>query len=135
MKPHAKPHAKKKKAHAKRTTSLGAEALRVASAKRGAPYRYGGSGPGGFDCSGLTAYAYKSVGKKLPRTAVGQYNSTRRVPASARRPGDLVFFGAGRGVYHVGMYAGNGKVLHSPKAGSVVRLDPIWSRDVSYGRV
>ncbi|MFG3499031.1 C40 family peptidase [Streptomyces sp. NPDC047928] len=111
------------------------KALNVAASKRGAPYQYGATGPYRFDCSGLTLYSYKKAGKKLPRTAQQQYNSTRRISAGSRQKGDLVFFHGGRGVYHVGMYAGNNKIWHSPKTGSWVKLDRIWSSSVSYGRV
>jgi cell wall-associated NlpC family hydrolase len=118
-----------------RASTPGLKALHVAAAKQGAPYRYGAAGPSSFDCSGLTLYAFKAVGKKLPRTAAAQYNATRHIPASSRRPGDLVFFGSGRAIYHVGIYAGNGRIWHSPKTGAVVRLEKIWSRNVRYGRV
>ncbi|MFH8350167.1 C40 family peptidase [Streptomyces sp. NPDC018045] len=112
-----------------------ASALRVAASKKGAPYKYGASGPHRFDCSGLTLYSFKRAGKRLPRTAAAQYNRTRHLSASARRLGDLVFFHSRRGIYHVGIYAGNGKIWHAPKPGTVVRLERIWSRSVSYGRV
>lgn len=112
-----------------------AKALKVAASKKGAPYRWGATGPNSFDCSGLTLYSFKKAGKKLPRTAQQQYNRTRHVSASQRQRGDLVFFHAGGGVYHVGIYAGSGKIWHSPKTGAVVRLEKIWSRSVYYGRV
>lgn len=73
--------------------------------------------------------------KKTPRTAQQQYNKTRHISRSQRKRGDLVFFHAGRSVYHVGIYAGSGKIWHSPKAGAVVRLEKIWSGNVWYGRV
>lgn len=110
-------------------------ALDVAASKKGAPYRYGAAGPHRFDCSGLTSFAFKKVGKTLPRTAQQQYNRTRHIPASSRRQGDLVFFHYRRSVYHVGIYAGGGKIWHSPKSGQVVRLQRIWSKKVLYGRV
>jgi cell wall-associated NlpC family hydrolase len=112
-----------------------ATALQVAASKEGSPYGYGASGPHRFDCSGLTRYSYKKAGKKLPRTAQQQYNTTRHVPRSARKRGDLVFFHYGSSVYHVGIYAGRGKIWHSPKSGDVVRLERIWSSRVWYGRV
>ncbi|MEC4017616.1 C40 family peptidase [Streptomyces sp. H27-D2] len=111
------------------------EALKIAASKKGSPYRYGASGPHRFDCSGLTLYSFKRVGKQLPRTAAAQYNKTRHISASHRKSGDLVFFHSGRGVYHVGIYAGRGRIWHSPKSGSVVRLERIWTRSVWYGRV
>ncbi|KUH39539.1 MULTISPECIES: C40 family peptidase [Streptomyces] len=111
------------------------KALNVAASKRGAPYQWGAIGPHRFDCSGLTLYSYKRAGKKLPRTAQAQYNKTRRVGRSERRKGDLVFFHGRGGVYHVGIYAGKNKIWHSPKSGSWVKLDRIWTGSVSYGRV
>ncbi|MFD8554718.1 C40 family peptidase [Streptomyces fradiae] len=111
------------------------KALKVAASKKGAPYQWGATGPHRFDCSGLTLYSYKRAGKKLPRTAQAQYNKTRRVAKSERRGGDLVFFHGRGGVYHVGIYAGNNRIWHSPKSGSWVKLDRIWTGSVSYGRV
>ncbi|GGW37924.1 C40 family peptidase [Streptomyces xantholiticus] len=111
------------------------KALKVAASKEGSPYRFGAKGPYRFDCSGLTLYSYKKAGKTLPRTAQQQYNRTRHVSASARKRGDLVFFHAGGFVYHVGIYAGGGRIWHSPKTGDVVRLAKIWTRSVKYGRV
>ncbi|MBL0781073.1 MULTISPECIES: C40 family peptidase [Streptomyces] len=112
-----------------------AKALQIASSKKGSPYRYGATGPRSFDCSGLTLYSYKKAGKKLPRTAAQQHNRTKRIAASNRRKGDLVFFHSGGSVYHVGIYAGGGKIWHSPKSGAVVRLEKIWTGSVRYGRV
>ncbi|MFJ8584131.1 C40 family peptidase [Streptomyces sp. NPDC093595] len=111
------------------------KALNVAASKKGAPYKYGAAGPSRFDCSGLTLYSYKKAGKTLPRTAQQQYNKTRHLSASSRQKGDLVFFHSGGRVYHVGIYAGGNKIWHSPKSGSVVKLDRIWSKSVYYGRV
>ncbi|MFF1464424.1 C40 family peptidase [Streptomyces sp. NPDC058330] len=112
-----------------------AKALKIAASKKGAPYRWGAAGPHRFDCSGLTLYSFKKAGKKLPRTAQQQYNSTRHLTRSQRQRGDLVFFHSGSDVYHVGIYAGGGKIWHSPKTGAVVRLEKIWANNVWYGRV
>ncbi|MEU9354814.1 C40 family peptidase [Streptomyces griseoloalbus] len=115
--------------------SPASKALRVAAAKKGSPYQWGATGPHRFDCSGLTLYSFKKAGKKLPRTAAAQYNKTRHISAGDRRAGDLVFFHSGNYVYHVGIYAGQGKIWHAPKTGDVVRLQKIWTRSVWYGRV
>ncbi|MEE4543816.1 C40 family peptidase [Streptomyces sp. V4-01] len=118
--------------------TLAVKALNVAASKRGAPYQWGATGPYRFDCSGLTLYSFKSAGKALPRTAAAQYNSTRHVTAGSRRVGDLVFFHTGRSgasVYHVGIYAGSGRIWHAPRTGARVRLEKIWTGDVWYGRV
>jgi cell wall-associated NlpC family hydrolase len=93
------------------------KALQVAASKKGSPYKYGATGPYRFDCSGLTLYSYKKAGKSLPRTAAQQYNKTRHISASNRKAGDLVFFHSGSNIYHVGIYAGKGKIWHSPKTG------------------
>ncbi len=110
-------------------------AMKIAASKQGAPYRWGATGPYSFDCSGLTSYAFRKAGRRLPRTAAAQYYRTRHIPASARRPGDLVFFHYGGYVYHVGFYAGHNRIWHAPRTGARVRLERIWSRHVWYGRV
>lgn len=112
-----------------------ASAVQIAASKKGSPYQWGAAGPSRFDCSGLTFYSYRKAGTKLPRTAQAQYNSVHHISASHRRRGDLVFFHYGRNVFHVGLYAGHGKIWHSPKTGAVVRLERIWSSRVWYGRV
>ncbi len=115
--------------------ALASRALHIAASKVGSPYQYGASGPHRFDCSGLTLYSFKHAGKKLPRTASAQYNSTRHIASGSRRVGDLVFFHSGASVYHVGIYAGGGSIWHAPKTGSKVRLERIWTHNVWYGRV
>ncbi|WNI19490.1 C40 family peptidase [Actinacidiphila sp. ITFR-21] len=115
-----------------------AKALNVAASKKGSPYQWGASGPYRFDCSGLTLYSFKQAGKKIPRTAAAQYNSTRHITAGSRKAGDLVFFHSGSSVssvYHVGIYAGGGNIWHAPKTGAKVRLERIWTGGVWYGRV
>lgn len=114
--------------------TLGERAVRVAASKKGAPYGWGAAGPYRFDCSGLTLYAFKKAGKKLPRTAAAQYHRSRHLRATVRRVGDLVFFHSGNRIYHVGIYAGGGKVWHSPKPGQGVRLEKLWTKRVWYGR-
>ncbi|WAZ20068.1 C40 family peptidase [Streptomyces cinnabarinus] len=111
------------------------KALQVAASKKGSPYKWGAVGPHRFDCSGLTLYSYKKAGKKLPRTAAQQYNKTRHISSKSRKSGDLVFFHSGSNIYHVGIYAGKGKIWHAPKTGDVVRLQKIWTKSVWYGRV
>ncbi|GHA99798.1 MULTISPECIES: C40 family peptidase [Streptomyces] len=115
--------------------TLATKALKIAASKKGSPYQWGATGPRRFDCSGLTLYSFKKAGKKLPRTAAQQYNKTRHISARSRRAGDLVFFHRGSYVYHVGIYAGHGKIWHAPRTGAVVRLEKIWTKNVWYGRV
>lgn len=114
--------------------TLESRALGVAAAEDGAPYRYGAAGPDSFDCSGLTYYAYRQAGARLPRTAEDQYRSAQAVPRSQLTPGDLVFFHHGGYVYHVAIYAGANQVWHAPRPGTRVRRERIWTDAVWYGR-
>lgn len=109
---------------------------RTAAAQVGVRYRYGGTTPRtGFDCSGLTKYAYAKAHKYLPRTAQQQYNYARHISRASARPGDLVFFHSSRSrVYHVAVYAGHGYIWHAPKPGKRVAKVKIWTSAVSYGR-
>jgi cell wall-associated NlpC family hydrolase len=111
----------------------GAAALLAAQSRIGTPYRYGGSGPEAFDCSGLVAYAYQQAGVAVPRTAAQQYALARPVRRAELRAGDLVFFRlSGRNVSHVGIYAGDGQFVHAPQTGGLVRtasLDDEWYRE------
>jgi cell wall-associated NlpC family hydrolase len=106
----------------------------------GAPYRYGGSTPEGFDCSGLVVRTHELAGIAVPRTAFEQHAAAQAVPESALQPGDLVFFASRRGrVDHVGIYAGDGRFVHAPRTGRPVgydRLDDAWfkTRFVGAGR-
>jgi cell wall-associated NlpC family hydrolase len=115
--------------------SRGAAVIAIASRYFGVPYRYGGSSPRGFDCSGLVMYVFSQLGIHLPRTAGAQYGATRRVSRSEARPGDLVFFFGGGGVSHVGIYAGGNTMIAAPHTGTVVRRQPIYSANVAFGRV
>ncbi|MGW6479521.1 C40 family peptidase [Streptomyces sp. NPDC055059] len=126
--------------------------IEAALSQRGAPYAWGGgnaagkstgsccspsgkSGAGikGFDCSGLTTYAFARAGIRLPRTAAAQAGRGRRIPASAGQgallPGDLVFFGYAPGrdstIYHVGIYLGGGQMVNAARPGTLVRKDPV----------
>ncbi|WP_327249943.1 C40 family peptidase [Streptomyces sp. NBC_01320] len=102
-------------------------ALNEALAQRGKPYVWGAEGPSSFDCSGLMQYAYRRAGLELPRTTWGQINAGRRVPVSEARPGDLVFY---RGAAHVGMYIGDGQVVHAPRPGRNVTVQPLYAMPV-----
>ncbi len=109
--------------------------MRKANSLKGTPYRYGGATPRGFDCSGLTMYVYRKAGVKLSHSATAQMHKARRIKKKSARRGDLVFFRSGSRAYHVGIYAGKGRVLHSPRPGKSVRVDKIWTKRVTYGRV
>jgi cell wall-associated NlpC family hydrolase len=126
--------------------------IEAALSQRGVPYSWGGgdatgpsygfccspsgkSGAGikGFDCSGLTQYAYAKAGITLPRVAAAQAGAGRRIPASlgtsALKPGDLVFYATAPGhdstIYHVGIYLGSGQMVNAARPGTVVRLDAV----------
>ncbi|MFG5720666.1 C40 family peptidase [Streptomyces murinus] len=103
--------------------SRAAAAVAYAFAKLGSPYVWGATGPHSFDCSGLVQAAYRSAGVSLPRTTYAQIDAGRRVSRSELRPGDLVFFYSG--VSHVGLYIGNGRMIHAPNPSAPVRVAPI----------
>ncbi|WP_405942149.1 NlpC/P60 family protein [Streptomyces sp. NBC_00207] len=105
--------------------SRAARAVAFAHGAIGKPYVWGATGPGSFDCSGLTQAAWRSAGVSLPRTTYTQINAGRRVSRDQLAPGDLVFFYSG--VTHVGLYIGNGQMIHAPRPGSTVRLAPVDS--------
>ncbi|MEV7086629.1 C40 family peptidase [Streptomyces sp. NPDC093085] len=110
------------------TTRAGA-AVRAAQGAVGRPYIWGANGPSGFDCSGLTQWAYAQAGVGLPRTSQAQRQAGTRVPLSQARPGDLVAYRDDAS--HIGMYVGNGQVIHAPYPGASVRYDPVGMLPVS----
>ncbi|MFG2880419.1 NlpC/P60 family protein [Streptomyces sp. NPDC048337] len=105
--------------------SRAARAVAFAHGAIGKPYVWGATGPGSFDCSGLTQAAWRAARVSLPRTTYTQINAGRRVSRDQLAPGDLVFFYSG--VTHVGLYIGNGQMIHAPRPGSTVRVAPIDS--------
>ncbi|MBJ6636880.1 bifunctional lytic transglycosylase/C40 family peptidase [Streptomyces sp. DHE7-1] len=127
------------------TTVQASTALNAATKMIGTPYSWGGgnaSGPStgtccspnghsgksitGFDCSGLTLYAYAQAGITLPRTAAQQYAASEPVKPGQVRPGDLVFYGSSlSSIHHVGIYIGGGWILDAPRPGTQVRYDPM----------
>ena len=101
----------------------GTALLLAAESRIGAPYRYGGTGPDAFDCSGLVNYAHRQLGITVPRTAAAQFAAATPVPRRDLRPGDLVFFRLqGPAVNHVGIYAGDDRFVHAPQSGGTVRV-------------
>ncbi|MGW1889457.1 NlpC/P60 family protein [Streptomyces sp. NPDC002004] len=101
-----------------------AKAIAFAKAQIGKPYVWGATGPGSFDCSGLTQAAWKAAGVSLPRTTWEQVKVGTTVPVSQAKPGDLVFFYDD--ISHVGIYIGNGMMVHAPKPGAYVREESIY---------
>ncbi len=105
--------------------SIGAQAVAIAMQYLGTPYVWGGGAPGGFDCSGLTSYAYGQLGIGLSHFTGAQWNEGVRVPADQLLPGDLVFFHSD--LHHMGMYIGGGQMIHAPQTGDVVKISPLMS--------
>lgn len=127
-----------------RSGTAGETAAAAARQQLGQPYVYGGESraEGGFDCSGLTSYAWKQAGVSLPRRSSDQYRFTQRVSRSQLQPGDLVFYSSGGRygtVSHVAIYVGNSRMVQAQKAGVPVNeqnVDTWWSSNrVGYGRV
>lgn len=109
-------------------------AVEAALAQLGKPYKWGATGPNSFDCSGLMVYAWRQAGVTLPRTSASQFANLRSVSRSELQPGDLVFAGSPR-VHHVGMYIGNGQIVHSPRAGKPVAIRSMERSDLrGFGR-
>ncbi|MBO8201954.1 C40 family peptidase [Streptomyces smyrnaeus] len=109
-----------------------ATALAAAKGKIGSPYVWGATGPSSFDCSGLTSWAYKQAGVSLPRTSQAQANAGTRISSQSQlKPGDLVLFYSD--LHHIGLYAGNGQVLHAPKPGANVRFESMGNMPFQFG--
>lgn len=119
----------------------GAEAaIAYAYAQLGKPYEWGADGPDSFDCSGLTMRAWAAGGVELPHWSVAQAREVTRVSYAQLRPGDLIFWsdnGEASGVYHVGLYIGDGQMIHAPRPGKNVEVQSVfyWVDPAFYGRV
>jgi cell wall-associated NlpC family hydrolase len=101
----------------------GKTAVKVAEEFIGAPYRNGGTTRDGVDCSGLAFAVYRRVGVKLPRTSDAQARTGHHIDRDELRAGDLVFFGSGDNVTHVGIYADDGEFIHASTRARSVRFD------------
>ena len=111
------------------SNSAGERVVQIAEQFLGLPYIYGGSTPGGFDCSGFTSYVFKQLGYSLYRSSYQQINNGIPVSKSELKPGDLLLFkrqGASR-IHHVGIYVGDGMMIHSPQTGDVIKYTSIVS--------
>ena len=114
------------------TPVLGAghpQAATIALSYLGVPYQWGGASPTGFDCSGLVMYVYAQLGIQLPHYAAAQYTYGVPVPRDQLQPGDLVFYD---GLSHVGIYIGNGDIVHAPHTGDVVKISPLAQGGLTY---
>jgi cell wall-associated NlpC family hydrolase len=108
-------------------SSVGEQAAAIAVDQIGVPYRYGGSNPSGFDCSGLVQYSYSRAGKRVPRTTGQQWSATRTVGRHELRAGDLLFFNIEGKMSHVGMYVGDQRFVHAPSSGRTVAVASLES--------
>ena len=109
------------------SVSAGQRVVQIAEQFLGLPYVYGGSTPAGFDCSGFTSYVFKQIGYTLNRVSADQINNGVPVSKSELQPGDLLLFkkqGAAR-IHHVGIYVGDGMMIHSPQTGDVIKYASI----------
>lgn len=105
------------------SSSAAQQAIDFAKAQLGKPYVWGATGPNSFDCSGLTQAAWARAGVSLPRTTWDQVNAGTTVAKADMRPGDLVFFY--EDISHVGLYLGDGEMIHAPKPGESVRVEAV----------
>ena len=121
--------------------TLGNKIATLAQSQLGAPYRYGGASPQGFDCSGLVYYTHKQFGVTTPRTSQAQFGLAKPVQLNRLASGDVIFFKLNRQkISHVGIYVGIGRFIHAPTSGKKVAMnylnDPYWkSRIISGGRL
>jgi len=113
-------------------TGAGVRALRAAAGQLGKAYQWGATGPSRFDCSGLTSFSFRQAGITLPRSSSQQARVGRPVAFDDLQPGDLVFFY--NPVSHVGIYAGDGKMINAPQTGDVVRYQTVNTRTFSGAR-
>ena len=110
-----------------------AAAIQYAEAQLGKPYRYAASGPGSYDCSGLTMMAWAAAGVSMPHYSGSQYQMFPHVPLGELQPGDLIFWGAG-GSEHVSMYIGGGLQVAATHTGDYVRIQPVGNNPIGASR-
>ncbi|NIV18999.1 MAG: NlpC/P60 family protein [Woeseiaceae bacterium] len=126
VEPAAKP-GKAAVAPARKRITTGERAAAVALQQVGVPYRYGGSSPRGFDCSGLVHYSYASAGLAVPRTTSGLWQALSPIGSHDMRVGDLLFFRIEGRMSHVGLYLGNRRFVHAPSSGKTVTVESLDS--------
>jgi len=108
-------------------SASGNEVVSIAMQYLGCPYVWGGASPSGFDCSGFVMYVYNKVGVSLPHSSRLQYGCGQPVSRSELQPGDLVFFYDP--ISHVGIYIGDGKMIHAAGRGKDVRISDVWTKN------
>ena len=106
-----------------RTNSVAETAIAFAMAQLGKPYRWGATGPGSYDCSGLVMRAFQSAGVSLPRSTKTIIGKGKTVSRQALVRGDLIWTSSG----HMGIYLGDNKMIHAPQTGDVVKISTVWS--------
>jgi len=121
------------------TAEIAGQAAGYAQTMIGKPYRYGGTSPKGFDCSGLVFYSFRQAGVALPHSTDKQRSASRSIKLAELRRGDLLFFNQeGKKYGHVAIYVGDGKFVHAPSSGKSVRSDrldsPYWKKHLSEAR-
>ncbi|MFE4604443.1 C40 family peptidase, partial [Kitasatospora indigofera] len=111
-------------------SAQGAEAaIAFARSKIGLPYIWGGEGPAGYDCSGLTMMAWRTGGRRITHFAADQYAESTPVTYRQLRPGDLVFWsdtGRAADIHHVGLYIGDDQMIEAPRAGMPIKQASLW---------
>jgi len=120
-------------------SSTAIKAGNTATSMLGKPYRYGGTNPKGFDCSGLVYYSYARAGAKVPRNTDAQRKATLPITLGHLQKGDLLFFNErGKRASHVAIYVGDGTFVHAPSSGKRVRVDrladPYWKKSFADAR-
>lgn len=119
---------------------VGDRVVQTAATLVGAPYRYGGASPQGFDCSGLVHFSYRRAGVRVPRTTRDLYRRAQPIAMASLKPGDLLFFYFDNKIGHVAIYSGDNQFIHAPSSGKYVARgsldDQFWrERLVSAGRL
>ncbi|GAA3612035.1 C40 family peptidase [Microlunatus ginsengisoli] len=125
-------------AHHGYSRSAAQHAIAFARSQIGKPYVFGATGPGSYDCSGLTMRAWEAAGRGIPRLAASQYFATQHISSGDLRPGDLLFWGSSpSSIYHVALYIGNGKMIQAPRPGRSVEVQSVyyWISPSYFGRV
>ena len=111
-------------------TAAAGAAILAAQSRIGTPYVWGATGPGAFDCSGLTGWAYQQAGILLPRTSREQWNVGHHVALADLQPGDLLFWAVDQNnpatIHHVAIYVGNNLMIAAPHTGSTVQIQPVY---------